>query len=66
MAEFHNGDKTMRVTISAGIATRRDDMQQCADLLKEADVALYAAKHAGRNTVRAAPVDEEAPVSSAA
>ncbi len=57
-AEFHHVDLTMKVTISAGIATRRAAMQQCADLLKEADVALYAAKAAGRNAVRTAPAEQ--------
>jgi putative two-component system response regulator len=52
----YNGVK-IRATISAGIASRRTDMVQAADLLKEADNALYAAKHAGRNTVRMARVD---------
>ena len=52
----YNGN-TIRATISAGIAGRRSDMVQSADLLKEADVALYAAKHAGRNTVRFARMD---------
>jgi putative two-component system response regulator len=54
VAETHfvfNG-KTIRATISAGIASRRPDMMQATDLLREADHALYAAKHAGRNVVR--------------
>jgi two-component system cell cycle response regulator len=61
-------DKTIRATISAGIAGRRPDMVQSADLLKEADVALYAAKHAGRNTVRCARMEpaEETPILPAA
>jgi putative two-component system response regulator len=49
----HNG-QSMRATISAGVASRGSDMVQAADLLKEADTALYAAKHGGRNTVRCA------------
>jgi len=56
-----NGVK-IHATISAGIASRRTDMVQAADLLKEADSALYAAKHAGRNTVRTARVDPPADV----
>jgi putative two-component system response regulator len=65
-ADFHSGDSTMRVTISAGIATRRANMQHCADLLKEADIALYAAKKAGRNAVRAAPLEQAAAANAAA
>jgi diguanylate cyclase (GGDEF)-like protein/PAS domain S-box-containing protein len=49
-------------TVSAGVAT----MDECSDsidaLLRRADKALYAAKAAGRNTVRSqARVDPEAP-----
>lgn len=55
--EFNCGERIVHVTISAGIATRRGGMQQCADMLKEADTALYAAKNAGRNAVFSAPCD---------
>jgi diguanylate cyclase (GGDEF)-like protein len=61
---FDTEELKLRVTISAGIACRRSEMQQCSDLLAEADQALYAAKHAGRNTVRTARVDTPAPVSA--
>jgi putative two-component system response regulator len=63
----YNGQK-IRATISAGIAGRRSDMVQSADLLKEADAALYAAKHAGRNTVRSARLEPsgDSPVCPAA
>lgn len=40
------------VTISLGVATRSPGMRDCKELLKAADEALYAAKDAGRNTVR--------------
>jgi putative two-component system response regulator len=43
--------RPLRATVSAGVASRRPDMQQCLDLLRESDEALYAAKRAGRNTV---------------
>jgi len=59
---FEHHDIKIRATISAGIASRRADMAQAADLLKEADNALYAAKHAGRNTVRIARVDSQVDV----
>jgi two-component system cell cycle response regulator len=52
--EFGCGGQTVRATISAGIACRRGDMHMCADLLREADDALYAAKHAGRNAIQCA------------
>ncbi len=51
-ARFQFGGCDASVTISLGLASRRADMPQCADLLKEADQALYAAKEAGRNTFR--------------
>ncbi len=49
---FEFGGNQIRATISAGIASHRSDMAQSADILKEADEALYAAKRAGRNIVR--------------
>jgi two-component system, cell cycle response regulator len=49
--EFVFGDHKIQTTISAGIASRRTDMSEAADLLHEADAALYAAKRAGRNAV---------------
>jgi diguanylate cyclase (GGDEF)-like protein len=49
--EFISGGHVIHATISEGIASRRLDMPSCADLLKEADDALYTAKRAGRNTV---------------
>jgi diguanylate cyclase (GGDEF)-like protein len=45
-------DKGLDVTVSAGIALARLD-EPIEPLLGRADVALYAAKHAGRNCVRA-------------
>ena len=43
--------RPVRVTVSLGVATRRDPEQTFADLMRSADEALYAAKHAGRNRV---------------
>jgi len=54
---FEFGDLRIRATIIAGVASRRRDMGQCADLLMEADEALYAAKRAGRNAVCCARAD---------
>ena len=44
---------TSRVTISLGCATYPLDARTPRDLVKKADIALYDAKAAGRNTVRA-------------
>lgn len=49
------------VTISAGVATLRPDSGLHYDeLVKAADAALYAAKHAGRNCVMTAPQVQQA------
>lgn len=44
---------TARVTVSLGCATFPRDARADRDLVKRADLALYAAKEAGRNAVRA-------------
>ncbi len=43
---------TARVTVSIGCATFPYDAATARELVKSADDALYAAKHAGRNAVR--------------
>ena len=47
---------TVSVTVSIGVAAfdQQGATQPIAQLLKRADAALYAAKHAGRNRVQAA------------
>jgi putative two-component system response regulator len=50
--QFKSGTHRIQATISAGIASRRSGIVQFADLLKEADEALYLAKGSGRNCVR--------------
>jgi putative two-component system response regulator len=64
--EFGSADQKVRATISMGVACRRSDMPMCADLLREADEALYAAKRAGRNAVRCARTGPETATSTAA
>ncbi len=46
---------TARITLSAGVATLPRDGTDLERLLEVADVALYAAKAAGRNAVRGRP-----------
>ena len=43
--------RSLRYTISAGVATMDDRVDAIGELLKRADKALYAAKAAGRNLV---------------
>jgi putative two-component system response regulator len=49
---FKVSNISIAVTISVGIAARMPGLEQFTDLLRVADQALYAAKHAGRNVVR--------------
>ncbi len=53
--EMEHGTFRGRITCSFGVAERTREMQSIDDLLKAADVAVYAAKNAGRNTVCRAP-----------
>jgi len=51
---FASAGQTLRVTVSVGVSSYRPGDQPSADwLVKEADMALYEAKRAGRNVVRA-------------
>jgi two-component system cell cycle response regulator len=45
------------VSISIGVATMLDSGDSSTDLLRRADVALYAAKNAGRNCLKSWPVE---------
>ena len=47
-------DKIVKVTTSFGIAQRSKQHSEFADIMKQADIALYAAKKAGRNCVKVA------------
>jgi diguanylate cyclase (GGDEF)-like protein len=49
-----------RTTFSAGVSALRGRRLTGEELLKEADSALYSAKHAGRNRVHVADVDAAA------
>lgn len=48
------GSPPLRLTISVGVAALRRNVADLSGLLESADIALYAAKSAGRNTVRLA------------
>ena len=47
----NKGTKRIDVTISIGLATLDNKGEPVADVLKRADIALYRAKHDGRNRV---------------
>ncbi len=50
-----HGGKTLRVTLSIGVASYHEGMRKPEDLVSAADTALYRAKENGRNRVEAAP-----------
>lgn len=49
----HGASEAGRVTISVGVAVFPDDGAELSAIIDAADAALYAAKRAGRNAVRA-------------
>ncbi len=49
---FFVASGTVKVTVSIGIAYVRDGSPDAAEVLRNADAALYASKAAGRNTYR--------------
>ncbi len=51
---IHGGAKSISVTVSIGVASRRAGDQSPAQMMKRADEALYRAKGEGRNRVIAA------------
>jgi diguanylate cyclase (GGDEF)-like protein len=58
-------DAMLRITASIGVAEADAGMTRFTDLLKRADKALYDAKRAGRNRVRAAAPEAAAPSAAA-
>jgi two-component system, cell cycle response regulator len=54
-ADFKIGEgKTIKCTVSIGVADLHQEGDSADNLLKRADEALYSAKHSGRNTVKVA------------
>jgi diguanylate cyclase len=53
--ECGSGISGLRVTVSIGVATFGTRTEDVAEILNQADKALYAAKSAGRNRVLGAP-----------
>jgi two-component system cell cycle response regulator len=49
--DWSKGEGRMPLAISIGAATFPDDADVTADLIHKSDIALYRAKHAGRNRV---------------
>lgn len=49
---FHYGDKVFNITCSVGIATGNTNESDASKMLRQADMAMYRAKHAGKNTYR--------------
>jgi len=51
MATFRFEDSDIPVTISVGVASIQQELQESDDFIRVADENLYAAKDAGRNRV---------------
>jgi diguanylate cyclase (GGDEF)-like protein len=51
--EVQREQSKIKVTISLGVAERKGNMEELAELIHRADEALYAAKEGGRNRVAA-------------
>jgi len=53
-SNFKTGDQPIRITVSAGVSSRRHDDRSFEDVLRRADKALFLAKSLGRNRIEAA------------
>ena len=51
IASKNTKPKTLKVTVSMGVAEHFERKQTAAQVVKEADTALYRAKHGGRNQI---------------
>lgn len=49
---FDLGDRSLLVGVSIGIAISSDELRTAADMLRAADIAMYAAKDAGKGQYR--------------
>jgi len=49
---FHFGDGVFNITCSAGVAIGNSKTSDASNMLRQADMAMYRAKHAGKNTFR--------------
>src|SRR5690554_381817 len=49
---FHYGDSIFNITCSVGVATGATQTSDASKMLRQADMAMYRAKHAGKNTYR--------------
>lgn len=49
---FSYADSVFNITCSAGVATGNSTSADASQLLRQADMAMYRAKHAGKNTFR--------------
>ena len=56
----HEGRSLGKLTASFGVVSAPQHGERISDLLEKADVALYRAKHRGRNRVEAAEIQEVA------